>query len=534
MSIGNTLRSRRSAFTFTRFPEWLPLLILFLALLAAALLRFWRLDNLGFNSDEAVYSGQAASIAGNEKLSPYFPVFRAHPLLFQTFLSIGYTLGMDPMVGRFVSALVGIATVLVTYKIGALMFSRSVGALAAVLIAVMPYHVIVTRQVLLDGPMALFATLSLYCLARYCKTETSAWLYATGATMGLVFLAKEPGILYVGAIFVFFALTPSVPVTVGKLFKTMAIMVIVMLPYPTSLFFAERSGTTSQFITWQLFRRPNHDWYFYFTELPHYVGPLLLVVILIGLIANRRGFTWRESLLLTWLTIPTVFFVLWQVKGFQYLLPASAPLAVLGARFLTWLPTQTRYQLIRLIRQGSGASRSPWSLLEVVTRPLTPLLSLVVIASLFVVSFRLVDNTNAAQFLAGTGGVPGGREAGEWIDKNVPQGAEMLTIGPSMANILQFYGDRKAYGLSVSSNPLHRNPVYEPVANPDFLLRTSQLQYIVWDSYSASRSDFFSSKLLDYADRYHGRIVYTGSVTTRTAEGEETLTPVIIIYEVRP
>ena len=47
----------------------------------------------------------------------------------------------------------------------------------------------------------------------------------------------------------------------------------------------------------------------------------------------------------------------------------------------------------------------------------------------------------------------------------------MLTLGPSMANIIQYYGHRKTFGLSVSPNPLHRNPAYPPVVNPDFALR---------------------------------------------------------------
>ena len=73
--------------------------------------------------------------------------------------------------------------------------------------------------------------------------------------------------------------------------------------------------------------------------------------------------------------------------------------------------------------------------------------------------------------LAGAGGVPAGREAGEWIDGNVPRGATFMTIGPSMANLVQFYGRREAYGLSVSPNPLNRNPSYEPIVNPDQALR---------------------------------------------------------------
>jgi len=49
-------------------------------------LRVWQLNDVGFNSDEAVYSGQAAAIAENSELEDLFPVFRAHPLLLQTVL----------------------------------------------------------------------------------------------------------------------------------------------------------------------------------------------------------------------------------------------------------------------------------------------------------------------------------------------------------------------------------------------------------------------------------------------------------------
>ena len=103
-----------------------------------------------------------------------------------------------------------------------------------------------------------------------------------------------------------------------------------------------------------------------------------------------------------------------------------------------------------------------------------------------------------------------------------------------MANIIQFYGDRKAYGLSVSPNPLHRNPVYEPINNPDLWIRSNDLQYIIWDSYSASRSSFFSDRLLNYVERYNGRVVHTEFIEVSTDAGRSIEKPVIIIYEVRP
>ena len=95
----------------------------------------------------------------------------------------------------------------------------------------------------------------------------------------------------------------------------------------------------------------------------------------------------------------------------------------------------------------------------------------IVVFSLSLTSWQQIQPETSASFLAGTGGVPGGREAGIWIQANVPQDARFMTIGPSMANIIQFYGARSAAGLAVSPNPLHRNPSYDPILNPDAQIR---------------------------------------------------------------
>ena len=149
-------------------------------------------------------------------------------------------------------------------------------------------------------------------------------------------------------------------------------------------------------------------------------------------------------------------------------------------------------------------------------------------------SWLAIQSPTTGVFIAGTGGVPGGRAAGAWIKANLPSDATLLTIGPSMANILQFYGQRKSLGLSVSPNPLHRNPAYEPVNNPDFQIRSNNIQYVVWDSYSAGRSTFFSERLLDLTARFHGRVVHTQTVSVTLDDGTKVEKPVIIIYTVHP
>jgi hypothetical protein len=157
----------------------------------------------------------------------------------------------------------------------------------------------------------------------------------------------------------------------------------------------------------------------------------------------------------------------------------------------------------------------------------------VLVASLGIVSWARVSSAGSTSFLAGSGGVPGGREAGRWLRASTPPGSRLLTIGPSMSNILAFYGQRRGYGLSVSPNPLHRNPAYEPVDNPDLLIRSGEVQYLVWDSFTAARTPYFTERLLRYVRRYHGQVVHSETVTVRRGQ-VPTVQPIIVVYQVRP
>jgi 4-amino-4-deoxy-L-arabinose transferase-like glycosyltransferase len=288
--------------------------------------------------------------------------------------------------------------------------------------------------------------------------------------------------------------------------------------FPLSLKLAGATKTGGNYLAWQLFRRPNHDFSFYISEVPKAIGFGVVIAAIVGFLLLRKRNTWRETMLVAWIAVPVVFFQLWPVKGFQYLLPIAPAVAVLAARTLAhW---------------GVGRDRGVRTLLT--DRRVAVAATALIVLSLLVSTLGRIDPAGSSTFLAGSGGVPGGREAGRWIEGHVPKGAQMLAVGPSMANIVQFYGHRKAYGLSVSPNPLNRNPSYQPIGNPDQSIRSNDLQYLVWDSYSASRSKFFSRSLLRYADRYHGRVVYTGTVTVKSADGRSVRQPIIRIYEVRP
>jgi hypothetical protein len=362
--------------------------------------------------------------------------------------------------------------------------------------------------------------LSLYLLIRFVQSERAGWLYAAAVALGLAALTKETAILLAGGAYAFFALTRKIKLRWRQAATAVAVLLLTVLPYPISLKLAGSSSTGGAFLVWQLLRRPNHSWWFYFEVVPAALGIGVVAVVVLGLLAMHRSLTWSEHLLVAWIAGPCLFFEVWAVKGFQYLLPIAVPVAVLAAMVVVSLPLpQVKWRSPARVATATG---------------LRVTVALLLAASLAIPAWARVQPAAAgSSFLAGTGGVPGGREAGEWVAENLPRGATMLALGPSMANILQFYGHRTVYGLSVSPNPLNRNPVYDPVHNPDLKIRHSDLQYIVWDSFSASRSPFFADALLSYAERYHGRIVHQEFVTVETSESR-LRKPVITIYEVRP
>ncbi|MCL4561054.1 MAG: glycosyltransferase family 39 protein [Chloroflexi bacterium] len=494
-------------------------LILAGALAGGIFLRVWQINALGYNTDEAVYAGQAAGIAQVPVLKDLFPVFRAHPLLFQFLLSLLFKNGFNDLYGRLLAAGIGMGTILLVYLVGKTLYGNLPGSLAALFIAFMPYHVVVSRQVLLDGPMAFFATLTLFMLAKYAVTERRIWLYATGAAMGLTVLSKETGIVMLGAIYVFLALARGMRIHILDVLIATLIMIAVIAPFPISMILAGGGNTGKQYLIWQLFRRANHEWTFYPTTVTPAIGMLVVLAAVLGIIFLWKERSRAEGLLISWILVPVAFFQLWPTKGFQYLLPVAPAFALLASRFtVRWQPRP----LLEWMRRKLSVN---W---------LSPVMGGVVAFSLFFTSWSTIQPAQSNSFLAGTGGVPGGREAGLWVAKNVPSGAEMVAIGPSMANIIEFYGHRKVFGLSVSPNPLYRNPSYQPVPNLDLSIRNADIQYIIWDSFSAARSAFFSNNLMKYVQKYNGRVVHVESILTTDANGKQVAQPVIIIYEVRP
>jgi 4-amino-4-deoxy-L-arabinose transferase-like glycosyltransferase len=507
---------------------WLALGIV---LLAAAAVRLWAINSVGFNNDEAVYSGQGAALAADPIYSGLFAIFRAHPLLVQFLDSIAFRLiGVGDVAPRLISVAFGLGGVALAYATGSMLYTKRVGLTAAAVLALMPYHVIVTRQALLDGPETTLFLLTIYLLARYARSSQARWFYASAFTAGLTVLAKETAILLVPVIIAFLLLAPEIRVPIRRLLVGAGLFVLAFGPYPAAVLIGKGTNAAQAFFVWQVLRQPNHTWTFYADVLPAAIGPAILIAAAAGLfLALRRGH-WEDRLLIAWIAVPIAFFELWPVKGFQYLLPIAPAIAILvGVTF------DRLFEFARNLPEATGASVGVAALRRRSTViGVSAMLLAVTIGSIAVPTALAVNSTTMTGSLAGTGGLPGGREAGLWIRGNVPQGAAFLTTGPTLGNIVEFYGQRQAYGLSVSPNPLRRNPAYDPIVNPDRALQLNRIQYIATDIWSAQRSPFFDQLLHRYITRYHGSLVYQQSAEVRDNAGNISTQVVIKIYEVRP
>jgi hypothetical protein len=518
-------------------------------LVAATVVRLWAITTVGLNNDEAVYAGQGAALAGDPIDSTLFAIFRAHPLLVQFLFSLLYRVfGVNDVTPRLIAIAFGVTGVALCYATGRLLYGTRAGLIAAAVLAVMPYHVVVTRQALLDGPETTLFLLTMYMVARYSTSGSARWLYAASFAAGLTVLAKETAVLLVPVIGAYFLLTPKIRLTIGRLIVSGVLFAVAFGPYPAAILIGKGTNAAQSFFLWELLRQPNHTWTFYADVLPTAMGPLIVAAAAVGLVIAVRRAGWQDRLVIAWLAVPIAFFELWPVKGYQYLLPTAPAFAILvGLAF------------DRLMRRAATPVEVPVDLhielpaaLPIVLpsaaprgtgRPARQRLTLagasavmlaVTLASIAVPTALAVNTTTMTSSLAGTGGLPGGREAGLWIKNNVPAGATFLTEGPTLANIVEFYGQRHAYGLSVSPNPIRRNPAYDPIVNPDRALQLNKIQYVATDIWSAQRSPFFDSVVRSYVKRYHGTLVYQQSAETRDSAGRLSNQVVIQIYEVRP
>jgi 4-amino-4-deoxy-L-arabinose transferase-like glycosyltransferase len=113
----------------------------------------------------------------------------------------GFDIAAVYQAGRFVTAMIGVATVWLTYALGMELASRRVALLAAAQMAVRPMHVRESHYALTDVPMTALVTLALWLALRAARRGTIRDYAWAGAACGLAAAAKYTGgVAFVGVV----------------------------------------------------------------------------------------------------------------------------------------------------------------------------------------------------------------------------------------------------------------------------------------------------------------------------------------------
>jgi mannosyltransferase len=158
--------------------QWLKrnrrdVLILFLILVAATALRLARLGSQSLWNDEAISAviadGTAQQILTNQFHSLQPP---GYYLLLHFWRGL---FGDTDLLLRLPSALMGIASVLVLYALGRLMFRKETGLWAAAVTALLPFHLYYSQEMRSYSLLFLLASLAILCQVQMWRSKRPSW-----------------------------------------------------------------------------------------------------------------------------------------------------------------------------------------------------------------------------------------------------------------------------------------------------------------------------------------------------------------------
>src|SRR5437762_819788 len=400
--------------------------ILAIGVLGIALFtRFWMLGGTGFSGDEAVYSGQAAVIAGDSEMARYFVLIsrgNSNFLMFQYLVAGAYHLfGITDAVPRMVSAVFSTLTVPIAYELGRTLFNRRVAIGSAILLAASSYTIALGRLALLDAALGFFFALSMLFAAKWIRSQHSQnlWLYAFAAAAALAIQVKVTGVLVVVIAALYLVASGQIrKIRLRQWVGGGAVFVLFMAP--ALIEFAIDPHQFLALLGDSTRRLSNVPSGYYFRKLSSYEGFIFPTLWVLAVLIAVRWRTQGDKLLMAWILVGTLFFQLYPLKAYNYLLPLIPAYSVITARVIVSIADR----IVAIARYPRLARR----------------VAPVAFGALLLSTVAPISNTLAAQQQ------PGLREAAMWLAEHTPKDAGVMTISQGSAQYaISFYSQRDAY-----------------------------------------------------------------------------------------
>lgn len=480
-------------------------------MVVAIFLRSWDLGWNGFNGDESIYSGQAASLLGERDFLKDFAVFRAHPLFLQSLVSAFFALfGIHDTVARLVPVIFGSLTVFITYLLAKELFNRNVALISSLVLALLPFHIVFSRQVLLDVPLSFFVIVFLYFMYKYRITQENIYSYLTGVACGFCFISKEVGLITLPIFITYSVLTRTLKLSKLGVFLSGVISGAI----PFFLLLLTRHDFVNSLYLYGEFQASREATIFSIRYssilLNEALGYVLFILIVISVILlfrelkinKSRKFRDQTILLVLSLGVIFIFYQLLPSKGDRFMITLVPIGVILGCSFFVWnsLPRSRLHRLLYL-----------------------SIIPLIILSNNFFLSnvlpiedLKISDNQ----------GTPWNREVAIWIKNNTPSDYTVLTADRKLGNIIGFYSHRDVY--TVQLNP---NPSYLQVQNSALLLLNKNVTIIVEDLDPQLNRSSLTVELRKYIDLFKPELVYT-AFREDIVEKNKLEIPIIKVYKI--
>ena len=505
--------------------------ILFGLVAVAILLRFYDLDRFGIRGDEAIYSGQAATLAGDPERARFFAVFRAHPLIFQAVLAVLYGVGLPDMASRWLVAASGVAAVLVAWGLGRSVGTRVVGLSAAAIVALVPYAVSMSRMALLDTTTGVLLGLGVLGAVRFLDGRRLAWLVASAGFTALACLTKEIAVVALGG-FLVSQLDPKLRIGWRAFAAWTGTFVIVAAAYPLSLLVGGGLRSAYLYLRWQLLSRGANPADTYLTFIDPYLSWAVAAVFLVGVVAclvwPRRA---QRLVVLVGLAVLAAL-QYWKLKEVQLPIIAFPILAaVAGVGFgrigegIAWLISRARVST-----SASSSDRD----VKWIRALAAGIVAIVLIVPLGLRSWQIITSVPDIAQSIQRGGYPGQLEAARWYGENAPEGAVCAVASPNLAALFQFYSGHDCVGMDVPATARRRNPADVFVDHAGTWITDNRIHYVITDLASSRLRSNATDELEQLVEDHHGRLVHEVHGQVREGDGEPFDTWLVRIYEVRP
>lgn len=483
----------------------------------AAWLRLWDLFPTFLFGDEAEYASVARSLSLDWRALAYpelegfgpAPFVSQPPLLLYVFAASMRMGGLEsgPIL---VSAILGIATLVLVYRLGVRMADRWLGGTAALLFAVMPPHVGLSRGAQLDAGFTFLVVLAMVAFIAWADRPHPARALLAGLAIAAACMAKLPGVLVlmpIGLVLLGMLVAAvrrsghddaGARADLRRLGRHIALaalpLALMASLYVAMLWHLRATSNLVEKLGWQADRvsgaqsgNTERSWEWYFTDpgvgLQVQIGIVLLLLAGVGMVllttAVMRSPRDRvaRALVLLWPVTFLAFFLMSDRKEWFYLAPITPALALLAGWTVhrAWLATlwpHGRPTVPPAARRGAAVFAA---------------LTLVLLAGLSPAAASVEERVlRSNQYGSGV------KEAALWIDAQDPAAAQVGSLLGRFA--LHLYNG---------------HPTYHYFVNHTFIddeAEAGRLRFVVRDPYL--NLSYERAWMQDLVQRHNGTLVY--------------------------